>query len=167
MPHYEEIGFILYDVQANSQGALTLEEPIPIDPQLASSTVPQSSITPPKKSQTLYNKSKKRVRVGDLNRSDEDSPVLLSKKTNLGTAISSLSKEIERTRKAKETYQTNQQKALKLLETEYKERLDITIFIQACSFFKDKRNTIIFTTLTDIVVRDQWLELELSIHFLY
>jgi hypothetical protein len=93
--------------------------------------------------------------VKNLNGSDKDSPVPPSKKIDLRTAISSLSKEMERARKAKETYQTNQQKALKLLKTGYKERLNITAFIRACSFFKDKRNTITFITLADIVIQDQ------------
>jgi hypothetical protein len=155
MPHREEIGFILHDVQANSQGALTLKDLIPIDPQLASSAASRSSTVPPKKGQTPYNKSKKRGKVKDLNRSDKDSPIPPSKKIDLRTTISSLSKEIERAKKAKETYQTNQQKAVKLLKTEYKKRLDITAFIQACSFFKDEGNTITFITLANIVIRDQ------------
>ena len=49
---------------------------------------------------------------------------------------------------------------------EYKERLDITAFIKACSFFKDEGNVVTFTTLSDITVRDQWLELELGTLFL-
>jgi hypothetical protein len=155
MPHREEIGFILHNVQANGQGALTLKDLIPIDPQLASSAASRSSTAPPKRGQTLYNKSKKRGKVKNLNGSDKDSPVPPSKKIDLRTAISSLSKEMERARKAKETYQTNQQKALKLLKTGYKERLNITAFIRACSFFKDKRNTITFITLADIVIQDQ------------
>jgi hypothetical protein len=108
MPFREEIGFILYDVQANGQGALTLEVPTPIDPQLASSIAPRSSTAPPKKGQTLYNKSKKRVKVEDLDGSDEDSPTPPPKKIDLGIAILGLSKEMEYTRKAKELYQTNQ-----------------------------------------------------------
>ena len=55
---------------------------------------------------------------------------------------------------------------LKLLEMEYKERLDITAFIKACSFFKDEGNAVTFTTLSDTTVRDQWLELELGTLFL-
>ena len=166
MPYREEIGFILHDVQANGQGALTLEDPTPIDPRLSSSTASRSSTTPLKRGQTLYNKSKKRVKVEDLDRSDENSSTPAPKKIDLGTAISSLSKEIERTRKAKEAHQTNQQKALKLLEMEYKQRLDIGSFIRACTLFKDGGNAVTFTTLTDIEIRDQWLELELGTHFL-
>ena len=60
-----------------------------------------------KKSQILYNKSKKRVKVEGLNRLDKDSPILLPKKIDLRTVISSLSKEIERTRKAKKTKKTH------------------------------------------------------------
>jgi len=48
--------------------------------------------------------------------------------------ISSLLAEMGRTRKAEETFMTNQQKAVRLLETEYKTRLDKIAFIQACAF---------------------------------
>ena len=49
MPHREEVGLILHDVQANSQGALTLEDPTPIDPRFSLSTTPRSSTAPPKR----------------------------------------------------------------------------------------------------------------------
>jgi hypothetical protein len=78
-----------------------------------------------------------------------------TKKLDLRVAISGLSKEMEHARKARKTHQTSQQKALKLLKTEYKQRLNITAFIRACSFFKDKGNTITFTTLINTLVQDQ------------
>jgi hypothetical protein len=165
MPFREEIGLILHDVQANGQDALTLEDPMPIDPQLALFMAPRSSTVPPKRALPPYKKSKKRVKAEDLDGSDEDSPVP-AKKLDLGVAISGLSREMERARKARETHQTSQQKALKLLKTEYKQRLDITAFIRACSFFKDEGNAVTFTTLTNTLVRDQWLEFKLSTHFL-
>ena len=93
------------------------------------------------------------MKVEEVEATDNESLILV-KKVDLGVVISSLSKEIERARKAKEVYQTNQQKVLKLLEIEYKERLDITTFIKACSFFKDEGNIVTFTTLSDIIVRD-------------
>jgi hypothetical protein len=41
------------------------------------------------------------------------------KKLDLGVAISGLTREMERARKAKESYESSQQRALKLLEKEY------------------------------------------------
>jgi hypothetical protein len=165
MPFREDIGFILHDVQANGQGALTLEDGMPMGPQGAISVLPRPSVVPLKRGQTLYKKSKKRAKPEDLVDSEEDPNVSQApplKKIDLGTAISGLSKEMERARKAKETFQTNQQKALKLLETEYKVRLDIVSFIRACSLFKDEGNAVTFTILTDVLIRDQWLELKLN-----
>ena len=67
-----------------------------------------------------------------------------------------------RTRKAKEAFMTNQQKAVRLLETEYKERLDtIMAFIQACAFLQDVGNAGTFITLTDLEFRDRYLEISL------
>ena len=106
MPLREEIGLILHNVQANGQGALTLKDPMPIDPQVTSSIPRRSSTAPPKKPQTPYKKSKKRAREEEINGSDEDT-LVRTKKVDLGTAILSLSKEMERARKARETYQSN------------------------------------------------------------
>ena len=52
---------------------------------------------------------------------------------------------------------TNQQKAVRLLETEYKERLDTMAFIQACAFLQDVGNAGTFITLTDLEFRDRYL----------
>jgi hypothetical protein len=43
-----------------------------------------------------------------------------NRKVDLGPAISSLSKEIARNRHVKKTYESNQKRAIKLLEKEYK-----------------------------------------------
>ena len=127
MPRREEIGLILHDVQANGQGALTFEDLTPIDPRLSLSIASQSSTPPLKRPRITYNKSRKRVKVEEVEATDDESPILV-KKVDLGAAISSLSKEMERARKEKEAYQTNQQKALKLLEMEYKEIPQYIIF---------------------------------------
>ena len=100
MPFCDMIGYILHDVQANGKGALTLEDPTPIDPRLqaldAATTLSSTSPVPiplPKTTKTSYNKSKKRVKIEDLDESDEGTPAL--KKIDLGLAILGLSKEME------------------------------------------------------------------------
>ena len=42
--------------------------------------------------------------------------------------ILALTKELERSRKAKESYESNQQRAIRLLENEYKGRLEVGAF---------------------------------------
>jgi hypothetical protein len=69
-------------------------------------------------------------------------------------------------RKAKEEHLTVHKKALKLLEKEYKKRIDIIVFIQVCSFLKDEGNATTFTTLLDSELRDRWLEIELPTELL-
>jgi hypothetical protein len=164
MPYRETISLILHDVQANGKGALTLEEPTAIDPRLASlkpsSSSSRASSVPPK---TLYNRSRKRniMETGD----DEDDVTNGSnKKVDLGVAISSLSKEIARSQHAKETYESNQKRAIKLLEKEYKERLEIGAFLKAIVLFKDEGNAVTFLTLDDTEYRDLWLEMETNSH---
>jgi hypothetical protein len=164
MPYRETISLILHDVQANGKGALTLEEPTAIDLRLASlkplSSLSRASSVPPK---TLYNRSRKRniMETGD----DEDDVTNGSnKKVDLGVAISSLSKEIARSRHAKETYESNQKRAIKLLEKEYKERLEIGAFLKAIVLFKDEGNAVTFLTLDDTEYRDLWLEMETNSH---
>ena len=107
MPHREEIGLILHDVQANGQGALTFEDLTSIDPRLSLSIASKSSTPPLKRPRITYNKSRKREKVEEVEATDDESLILV-KKVDLGAAISSLSKEIERARKARETYQSNQ-----------------------------------------------------------
>jgi hypothetical protein len=166
MPFRETIGFILHDIQANGTGAISLEDPISIDPRISSlransefTTSPRSLSTPLEISKTLYKKPKKRL-LGEDTSGTEESSQPPPKRIDLGAAISSLSKEIERTRKAKEAHESNQQKAVKLLEKEYKQRLDVVAFLHACTLFKDNGNAVTFITLTDTEVRDRWLEME-------
>jgi hypothetical protein len=92
--------------------------------------------------------------------------ILAKKVVDLAGALAGLSEEMARGRKAKEAYLTTQQKAIKLLEQAYKERLDMLTFVQACTFFKDDGNAATFITLSDLVVRDRWLELQLSTELL-
>jgi hypothetical protein len=166
MPHRTEIGEILHQQQATGKGALSGADPTPIDPRLLALSNPSSRASPSldSKPKSAYNKSKKRAKLKDSD--DEESGTPLQKKptqkVDLGLAISGLTKEIQRARKAKEEFQSNQQKAIRLLETEYKGRLDILVFIEACSFFKDDGNAATFITLTDIKTRDRWLEIVLA-----
>ena len=162
------IGYILHDVrvQANGNGALTLEDPTPVDPRLKaldaahpSASASPAPTAPPKSAKTPYKKSKnKRAKVEDDD-SDEGTPA--PKKVDLGTAISGLSDELGRARRAKEAFLTHQQKAVQLLEKEYKLRLEMMAFIDGCEFLQHEGNAVTFTTLTDPEYRDRWLEVKL------
>jgi hypothetical protein len=77
-----------------------------INPQLSLSITPCSLTVPSKRALPLYKKSKKRVKAKDLDRSNKNSP-MPAKKLDLEVAISGLSKEMKRARKAKETHQTS------------------------------------------------------------
>jgi hypothetical protein len=62
----------------------------------------------------------------------------------------------------KENFMTIQQKALQLLEKEYKERLHIMAFIDGTVFLQDEGNAGSFITFTDYILRDRWLEVRLG-----
>jgi hypothetical protein len=162
MPFRDSIGFILHDVQANGKGAFTLEEHTAIDPRLTAlktnslSISPRASSAPPK---TSYNKGKKRPVVEITDDTDEPANSLL-KKVDLGVAISGLTREMEKARKAKEGHESSQQKAIKLLEKEYKARLEVGAFLKAIVLFKEEGNAVTFLTLNDGEYRDLWLEME-------
>ena len=166
MPYRTEIGEILHQQQATGKGALSGADPTPIDPQLLALSNPSSRASPSLdlKPKSVYSKSKKRARIE--NSDDEESGTLAQKKpaqkVDLGYAIASLTEEIKQARKSKEEFQSNQQKAIRLLETDYKGRLNTLAFIEACSFFKDDGNATTFVTLTDIKTRDRWLEIVLT-----
>jgi Myb/SANT-like DNA-binding domain len=171
MPFRDIIGYILHDVQANGQGALTLEVLTPVDPRLKAldSTAALYSTSPapiplPTTAKTPYNKSKKRIRAEDGDESDKGTVAL--KKVDLGVAISGLSEELRRARRAKEEYLTNQQKAVQLLEREYKTRLEMMAFIDGCEFLQHEGNAVTFITLTDPQYRDRWLEVKLGTELL-
>ena len=83
-----------------------------------------------------------------------------NRKIDLGLAISSLSKEIARNRYTKETYESNQKKAIKLLEKEYKVRFEVGTFLKVIALFKDEGNIVAFLTLDNREYRDLWLEIE-------
>jgi hypothetical protein len=83
-----------------------------------------------------------------MDNTDEPTNSLL-KKIDLSVAISGLTQEIERARKAKEAYKSSQQKAIKLLEKEYKARLEVGAFLKAIVLFKNKGNAVTFLTLND------------------
>jgi hypothetical protein len=53
-----------------------------------------------------------------------------------------------------------------LLEQEYKERLDMLAFIQACEFLGEDKHATTFITLLDHTVRDRWLEIQLTVELL-
>lgn len=164
MPHRAEIGEILHQQQATGKGALSGADPTPVDPRLSELDNSLRESPPDPMPKSGYNRSKKRPRLD--NSDDEQSGTPMQKKpaqkVDLGSAISSLTEEMQRSRKSKEQFQSDQQKAIRLLETEYRGRLHISAFIKACTFFKDDGNAAIFITLTDTETRDQWLEVALS-----
>jgi len=149
MPFREMISYILSDVQANGDGAFSLAEATPVDPRLLhDSTRSSRSPTPAKSSSSRgpYNKSKKRVKVED-DMEDRDTPP--QKKVDLGAAIAGFSEEMKRARSAKDDFLTTQQKAVQLLEKEYKGRLDIMAFLDAIAWLQNEQNASSFITLTD------------------
>ena len=165
MLYRDTISSILHDVQANRKGALTLEEPSILNPRLRAlkPSISRSSSTTLKLPKTLYNKSRKRGIIETTDNTDNGIKPS-AKKINLRVVITSLSKEIERLRKVKEIYKSHQQRALKLLEKEYKGRLKIGAFLKAVRLFKDKGNTVSFLSLEDTEYRDLWLETKVDSH---
>jgi hypothetical protein len=118
MPFRDKISTILHNVQANREGALSLEEPTILDPRLkalnttqAFSPVSPASSLASKTSKTLYKKSKKRALIKVSDRENNNTPAL-AKKVDLGAVISGLSRELALARRAKETFLTQQQKAV-------------------------------------------------------
>jgi hypothetical protein len=111
-----------------------------------------------------YNRSKKRVKTEDLDREDDGPavPKRANQKVDLGYSILRLTDELALTRKSKEEFQTVQQKAIGLLKTAYKKRLDILGFIEACDLLQDEGKAGTFVTLTNIERRDRWLEIILG-----
>lgn len=112
MPFRDTIGLILHDVQASVLGALTLE-PTVLDPRLVvlkgntdSSSSSQASLAPPKVSKTPYNKGQKREITESTDDIDKAS-LPVPKRIDFGVAITSLSKEIARSREAKLSYESN------------------------------------------------------------
>jgi hypothetical protein len=113
MPFCDLIGHILHDVQANSNGAISLLDPFPIDPRLLLSNSIRSliagllslSLLLRLVGRGLYNKLKKRVK--DIDEIDnKDNYALLLKKVDLGSAILGFFKEIKRARRVKEAFLT-------------------------------------------------------------
>ena len=152
MPLRDQIRFILHDVQANSRGAFTLENPTPIDPRIeAVRSQTSSGRVSPAPSKGTYSKSRKRTIIEVTDDSDEPSPSS-AKKLDIRIALTALTREIERNKKAKE--ETNQQKAVRLLEKIYTKRLELKDFLKAISLFKDNTNTVTFLTLNDSEIRD-------------
>jgi hypothetical protein len=171
MPFRDSISMIIHDVQANRKASLTIEPSTNVstlDPRLmaiqnnsALFSTSRSSSAPPKVGQGLYNKSRKREIIEITNDTDNafQTP---AKKIDLGVAITALLKEIAQSRQAKEAYKTNQQKALKLLQKEYKSRLKVRAFLKAIALFKDDGNAVTFLTLDKREYRDLWLEGEVG-----
>jgi hypothetical protein len=92
----------------------------------------------------------------------EDRDTIPRKKVDLGTAIAGFSEEMRRARRAKDDFLTTQQKAVQLLEKEYKGRLDIMAFLDAIAWLQNEQNASSFITLTDPHYRDRLLEVRLS-----
>jgi hypothetical protein len=122
MPLCDLIGEILQDVQATGRSSFTIADPTPLDPRLIALDAGNSSASvspaPIVALKPVYNKSKKRARIEEGDDVDEKAPV--AKKVDIGIAISGLTMELTLTRRLKETYLTNQQKAVQLLEKEYR-----------------------------------------------
>ena len=74
-------------------------------------------------------------------------------------AITGLTRELALGRQAQENFQSNQQKAIKLLSREYKARLAPEALMKAMVAFKDDSNAVTFL-LMDSDIRDMWLEIE-------
>jgi hypothetical protein len=164
MPFPDEISTILHNVQANGEGALSLEEPTVLDPRLQAldSTRALSSVSPApgsasKTPKAVYKKRKKRAPI-DINDTEDNDTPAPAKKVDLGVVISGLSRELALTRRAKETFLTQRQKAVQLLEQEYKNRLYIVAFVEALNYLKDEGNASNFITIAGIAIRDQFLE---------
>jgi hypothetical protein len=141
----------------------------PIDPYLlGDSTSPLARVSPipqlkaKKALKTTYNRSRKRVKINVSDEEVENTLEPVSKKVDLGYAISSLSAEMARGRKAQQEVKTPQEKAIQLLES-YGERLDTMAFIHGCNFFADDKMACIFIGITSEDRRDRWLEVNLQV----
>jgi methylthioribose-1-phosphate isomerase len=154
MLYKETISLILHNIQANKKSALTLKEPTPINPRITAlkplSLTSQAFSAPPK---TSYNRSRKR-NITEIANNKNKTINDLNKKVNLKVTIASLSKKIARNQHAKETYRSNQKKAIKLLKKEYKTQLKIGAFLKAILLFKDKGNAVTFLTLNNAEYKD-------------
>lgn len=179
----EMLSEILHESQATGRGALSgygpregaLKGHLVIDPRLTDldSEVPtsvRSSPFPQIKPKTPYNRSKKRARVDMSDEEEEEAPASKrptvkkdKDKVDVGSAISSLSEELKRSREIKESYKSVPQQAIHLLEVIYGERLDLMEFIQGCIFFKDEGNAGIFIAIENAEKRDRWLEINLGV----
>jgi hypothetical protein len=98
------------------------------------------------KPRTLYNKSKKRVKVEIFNNKEG---ILVSKKVdlrkvNLRQAIVGITAKMAHRRKAQEEAKSAQEKAVQLLKLVYKDRLNTIVFIKACTFFKEENKACSF-----------------------
>jgi hypothetical protein len=162
---------VLHESLATSRGALAntsttpiLIDDFPIDPRLLHDSIISSSNVSPSpllKPKSAYNKSRKRARV-EASDDEGDRTLVLAKKVDIGFAITSLSAELARGRKAREEHKSVQQKAIQLLET-YRDRLDTLAFIQGCTFFGDEAMANIFTSITLEDRRARWLEINLRV----
>lgn len=175
----EMLSEILHESQATGKGALSGNGPSEelleaIDPRLVDldsvSTTSSAKSSPftQIKPKTLYNRSKKRVKVNISNNNNEEAPafkraIIKKEKVDVGSAISSLSEELKRTREMKEGHKSVPQQAVHLLEVAYGERLDLMEFVQGCAFFKDEGNAGIFLAISNVEKRDRWLEINLSV----
>jgi hypothetical protein len=171
LDHRDILSKVLHESLATGRGALAntsttpiLIDDFPIDPRLLHDSIISSSNVSPApllKPKSAYNKSRKRARVEASDDEGEGTPVL-AKKVDIGFAITSLSAELARGRKAREEHKSVQQKAIQLLET-YGDRLDTLAFIQGCTFFGDEAMANIFTSITLEDRRDRWLEINLRV----
>ena len=73
-----------------------------------------------------------------------------------------MSNKIAKGRKLQEGHKSDQEKAVQLLESEYRDRLDTMIFINTTTLFEDKHKARSFLAILNIERQDCWLEVTLS-----
>jgi hypothetical protein len=162
----EPLSIILHDVQANGKGALTIAAPTPVDPHLEvlrGGVTPAMISRPSASPKPSYNRSRKRV-AAEIN-DDEQEEGTPAKKVDIGIALQGLTKEMEKARKARESYESFQQRAVRVIEKHYVKRHTPRDFYTAITLFKEEGNAVAFLTLQDPEYRDIWLMESLGVHF--
>jgi hypothetical protein len=157
MPHREIFKEVLHEAQATGKGAISMHASnitSSIDPRLLSSIPPTSTSTSTSPVPSLYNKSKRRVKV-EISNDEDGGAIPTRKKVDLGYAITSLSIEMAKSRKLQEDHKSDQEKAIQLLESEYGDRLNTMVFIEACTFFEDEHKARSFLAISNIERRDR------------
>jgi hypothetical protein len=103
--------------------------------------------------------------------SDNKEGILVSKKVDLGKvdlrqAIAGITAEMAHRRKAREEAKSAQEKAVQLLKSVYRDRLDTIVFIKAYTFFEEENKACSFLAITNTKRRSGWLEINLRIELI-